>query len=490
MNDIRTVAVIGTGVIGAGWAARCLAYGLDVVAWDPGDGWQQRLRTAVENAWPALVRLGLYKGASIDRLRFAESVEEACSDADFVQEAAPERIELKTALHAQMDTATRPHVPIASSTSGLLPSEFQADCSNPQRILVGHPFNPVYLLPLVEVLGGEKTGAQALDEAVAFYESIGMYPLRVRSEIPGFLSDRLQEALWREVLHLVNDGVATTEELDAAIAYGPGLRWSIWGTCLIFHLAGGEGGMRHMLDHFDPTQFPWTKLDPPPITEALVERMAKGCEAQTGGRSIKELERLRDDCLIAVMQALRAYRVGAGEVLQKNAERRTLQREYQRWTANIEVPTPLALYDCHVRPEWIDYNGHMTESEYLAAFGGATDALFRYIGIDEDYRAAGQSFYTVESHLNFLREARAGDALRFTTQVLAVDDKRLHFFHQVLRGEELLATTEQMLLHVDAGTARACTMQPHIRQALDAIAAAHGTMPTPPQVGHQMSLVS
>jgi len=327
MSRINTVAVIGGGVIGAGWAARCLAHGLDVVAWDPADGWQERLRASVENAWPSLTRMGLYEGASLERLRCTVSVEEACADADFIQEAAPERIELKIALHAQMDAAARADVPIASSTSGLLPSEFQAKCAHPERVLVGHPFNPVYLLPLVEVLGGKDTGAQALDEAVAFYEFIGMHPLRVRTEIPGFLSDRLQEALWREVLHLVNDGVATTEELDAAIAYGPGLRWSIWGTCLIFHLAGGEGGMRHMLEHFDPSQFPWTKLEPPPITQALVERMAQGCEAQAAGRSIKELERLRDDCLIAVMQALRTYRVGAGEVLRKNEERLAAQRK-------------------------------------------------------------------------------------------------------------------------------------------------------------------
>ena len=490
MSAVRTVAVVGTGVIGAGWAARCLAHGLDVVAWDPGNDWQRRLRAAVENAWPALTRLGLYEGAAIERLRFAQSVEEACAEADFVQEAAPERIELKTSLHAQMDSATRPEVPIASSTSGLLPSEFQSTCSNPQRILVGHPFNPVYLLPLVEVLGGERTHGRAIDDAVAFYESIGMYPLRVRTEIPGFLSDRLQEALWREVLHLVNDGVATTEELDAAIAYGPGLRWAIWGTCLIFHLAGGEGGMRHMLDHFDPSQFPWTKLEPPPITEALVERMAQGCEEQAGDRSIRELEQLRDNCLIAIMQALRTHKVGAGAVLQKNLERRITQRELHAWTAHTQVPAPLALYDCHVRPEWIDYNGHMTDAHYLTAFGWTTDALYRYVGVDEAYRESGRSFYTVESHVSFLREAMVGDALHFTTQVLGVDDKRLHYFHHMYRGDELLATNEQMLLHVDTKAAKACAMPSNVHAALNAIAAAHRALATPSQVGHRMSLAA
>ncbi len=485
---VAKVAVIGTGVIGAGWAARCLAHGLDVTAWDPGEGWQVRLDAALDNAWPALRRLGLFPGADRARLHYAGSLEEACAAADFIQESAPERIELKTDLHAAMDAAAPPATLIASSTSGLLPSEFQARAAHPGRILVGHPFNPVYLLPLVEVLGGRRTDPEAVQRAVRFYSAIGMHPLHVRHEIPGFLADRLQEALWREVLHLVNDGVATTEELDAAIAYGPGLRWAIWGTCLIFHLAGGEGGMRHMLWQFDPSQFPWTRLEPPPMSEDLIERMAAGCEAQAAGRSIRELERLRDDCLIAVMQALRAHGVGAGAVLQAEEERRITQRAFARWTPGVEVAAPLELYDCRVSPEWVDYNGHMTEAAYLTAFGWASDALFRYVGDDETYRAAGHSFYTVETHINYLREASTGEPLRFTTQVLGADDKRLHLFHRMLHGAsgELLATTEQMLLHVDTRAAKACAMAPPLREALAAIVAAHAALAMPEQAGRRM----
>ena len=315
---INTVGIVGTGVIGAGWATRCLANGLDVIAWDPAADAEDKMRAAVANAWPAVTKLGLAENASQQRLQFTNTLEELCQHADFIQESAPERLTIKRQLHNQIDAAARTKVLIASSTSGLLPSEFQADCQHPQRVCVGHPFNPVYLLPLVEVVAGQKTSPETISNASAFYRNIGMYPLHVRTEIPGFLSDRLQEALWREVLHLVNDGVATTEELDAAIAYGPGLRWSIWGTCLIFHLAGGEGGMRHMLEHFDPSLFPWTKLEPPQITPALIERMAKGTQAQAQGRSIKELEQLRDDCLIAIMQALQTYQVGAGKVLADN----------------------------------------------------------------------------------------------------------------------------------------------------------------------------
>jgi len=489
-NAVKTLAVIGAGVIGAGWAARALAHGLDVIAWDPGEDWQEKMRASVENAWPALQKLGLFPGASLERLRYAESLEQACAQADFIQENAPERIELKTSLHAQMDAAAPAHAIIASSTSGLLPSEFQSQAANPSRIIVGHPFNPVYLLPLVEVLGGRQTDPACIDRAIEYYTALGMYPLRLRKEIEGFLSDRLQEALWREVLHLVNDGVATTEELDAAISYGPGLRYAIWGTCLNFHLAGGQGGMRHMIQHFEPSQFPWTKLEAPEVTPELVERMATGCEAQAGDKSIRELEQLRDNCLIGIMQSLRAQHLGAGKVLQEDEARRLKTRQFARWEVGAEVGKPLALYDSLVLPEWVDYNGHMTEAAYLTAFGWATDALFRYIGDDEDYRASGLSFYTVETHINYLQECSSGDPLHFTTQLLGVDDKRLHFFHSMHHAAsgELLATTEQMLLHVDMNAGRACAIRADVRAALDAIATAHAEMPVPENVGRQMRI--
>jgi carnitine 3-dehydrogenase len=200
-------------------------------------------------------------------------------------------------------------VVIASSSSGLLPSRFQADCRHPQRVVVGHPFNPAYLLPLVEVLGGEKTSADAIDQAMAFYRSIGMHALKVRTEVPGYIADRLQEALWREALHMVGEGVATTAEIDDSIRFGPGLRWSFFGTCLIFHMAGGDGGMKHMLAQFGPAlELPWTKLKAPKLTEELTQRMVEGTEAQAQGRSVKELERFRDDCLIAVQEAIAAVK--------------------------------------------------------------------------------------------------------------------------------------------------------------------------------------
>lgn len=322
-NPIRKVAVIGAGVIGAGWAARVLARGLDAIAWDPAPGWQGRLRAAARNAWPALRELGLFPGASLDRLHCADSLEAACAAADFVQESAPERLPLKRRLLAEIDAAAGPETLIASSTSGLLPSDLQAECRRPQRILVGHPFNPVYLLPLVEVLGGRQTASASLERAAAFYAELGMHPLRVRAEIPGFLSDRLQEALWRELLHLVNEDAASTEELDAAIIYGPGLRWACMGTCLSFHLAGGDSGMQDFMRQFGPTlKQPWTRLEAPQLSEALIEKLTAGTRKQAAGRSVKELERLRDQCLIAIMRALRQYEVGAGRVLAEDEARR------------------------------------------------------------------------------------------------------------------------------------------------------------------------
>jgi carnitine 3-dehydrogenase len=232
-------------------------------------------------------------------------VEAAVEGADFVQESAPENEDLKRRLFAQLDAAAPADVLIASSSSGLLPTRFAADCRHPGRVLVGHPFNPVYLLPLVEVLGGEATADETLVAASAFYQRIGMRPLRVRTEIPGYISDRLQEALWREILHMVAEGVATTDELDDAVRFGPGLRWAFMGTCMIFHMAGGDEGMRHMLRQFGPAlKLPWTKLEAPELTEELIDRMGEGTQKQAGTRSITDLERYRDDALISVMEAV------------------------------------------------------------------------------------------------------------------------------------------------------------------------------------------
>jgi carnitine 3-dehydrogenase len=303
--QVKQFAALGAGVIGSGWVARALAAGLDVTAWDPAPGAEAQLRANVANAWPALERVGLADGASQERLRFVETVEECVAEADFIQESAPERMDLKLALHERVSRAAKPDAIIASSTSGLLPTEFYARAVNPQRCIVGHPFNPVYLLPLVEVLGGAQTSGDVIDAAMSFYTTIGMRPLKVRKEVPGFIADRLLEALWREALHLVNDGVATTGEIDDAIRYGAGIRWSFMGTFLTYTLAGGEAGMRHFMQQFGPAlELPWTRLVAPKLTDELIERVVDGTSHQTNGRGIKELERYRDDCITSVMEAI------------------------------------------------------------------------------------------------------------------------------------------------------------------------------------------
>ena len=302
---IRTFAALGVGVIGSGWVSRALAHGLDVIAWDPAQGAEKQLRANVANAWPALERVGLKPGASQERLRFVATIEEAVANADFVQESAPEREDLKLSLHEKVSLATKPETIIASSTSGLLPTDFYASAKNPSRCILGHPFNPVYLLPLVEVLGGEKTSDETLTRATRFYESIGMRPLRVRKEVPGFIADRLLEALWREALHLVNDGVATTGEIDDAIRFGAGIRWSFMGTFLTYTLAGGDAGMRHFMQQFGPAlELPWTKLAAPKLTDELIDRVVEGTTNQQGERTIKQLERYRDDCITSVLTAV------------------------------------------------------------------------------------------------------------------------------------------------------------------------------------------
>ncbi len=491
MAEVHRLGIVGTGVIGAGWAARALARGLDVIAWDPAAGAETRLRKKIDNAWPALTKLGLSTGADRARLAFTSDLESLCARADFIQESAPENEALKRELLARVTAAAAPGVIVASSSSGLLPTRIQSDCRHPRRVLIGHPFNPVYILPLVEVLGGERTDDAFIEEAMAFYRGLGMYPLRVRTEVDGYISDRLQEALWREALHMVADGVATTGEIDDAIVYGPGLRWAFMGTCLTFHLAGGEAGMRHMLEQFGPAlKLPWTRLEAPELTDALIERMVDGTRAQAAGRSIAELERIRDECLIGIMRTLRPFGMGAGITIAEDEQRRFTGGDRLRWKRGDAVAAPLALYECRVLPEWVDYNGHMGESFYLYAFGWASDALFRYVGIDEQYRASGRSFYTVESHINYYREADLGEPLRFTTQLLDFDEKRLHFFHSMYHGDSdtLLSTTEQMLLHVDMTASAAAPIDRDVYAALNAIMRVHRALPRPEQVGRQMNI--
>ncbi|MEX2974540.1 3-hydroxyacyl-CoA dehydrogenase NAD-binding domain-containing protein [Streptomyces sp. C184] len=303
-EDARRVACIGAGVIGGGWAAHFLARGYDVTAWDPAPDAEEKLRRLVAAAWPALEQIGLAEGAAPNRLTVAGTLAEAVADADFVQESAPEKLELKRALLAELTAATRPGVVIASSTSGYPMTDMQTATGDAGRLVVGHPFNPPYLIPLVEVVGGERTDRAAVTWASRFYEVAGKSVLTMDRELPGFIANRLQEALWREALHMVANGEASVADIDASITEGPGLRWAFMGPCLTFALAGGEGGMAHMLDHFGPSlKSPWTRLEAPELDRALRDAMVEGCAEAAGDRGYADLVAARDQGVIDVLRA-------------------------------------------------------------------------------------------------------------------------------------------------------------------------------------------
>ena len=494
MGPRETVGLVGGGVIGAGWAARFLLNGHDCAVFDPDPDLARKLEAVLDHARRAQAKLMPGVAVPEGRLRIAATLAEAVADADFIVESLPEIEALKVRVLGEIDRDARPEAVVATSTSGLLPSRLAAGMAHPERLVVGHPFNPVYLLPLVEVCGGARTDPAALDRAAALYGRIGMRVLRVRKEVDGFVADRLLEALWREALWLVADGVATTEEIDDAIRYGAGLRWSFMGTFLIYRLAGGEAGMRHFLAQFGPAlKLPWTRLVAPELTDALVDRVSEQSDAQAAGAAIRDLERRRDDCLVAVLSALRDQDYAAGAVVAAH-ERALAGRAASPDAPPSEAPpseapspdaAPVSTWAGTVPPDWIDYNGHMTEHRYLQCFGDATDALLARIGVDAAYLAGKRSFYTVETHLAHRGEAHEGEALAVTTQVMAADGKRLHLFHRLCRAGDgtLLASAEQMLLHVDTAAGRSVVASGAVRDAMAALARDHAGLPRPEGAG-------
>ena len=307
VTKVRRVACIGAGPIGAGWSAYFLANGFDVTTYIHDVGEERSLRALIDNAWLALEEIGLSEGADRARLTVHTDLAEAVASAEFVQESVPEQLELKQSLYAQLGTLVPDDVVIASSTSGLTMTEIQKTCSTPERTIVGHPFNPPYLMPLVEIVGGEKTSADAVAWADAFYKQAGKAPVVLNREIPGFIATRLQEAIWREALHMVASGEATVEQIDTAITNGPGPRWALMGPCMVFHVGGGEGGMAYNLDQFGPAlKLPWTRLEAPELTQELRDRMVDGCEEMAGGRDFTTLSREMNAGLVAIAKALKS----------------------------------------------------------------------------------------------------------------------------------------------------------------------------------------
>ena len=308
MSSIKKVAVIGTGVIGVGWIIRCLAHNKIVYAFDKDLKLKNSLIKEIKRTWPFVKKLFKKNKLNLKNFYYFTSLEKTLKDAEFIQECATENYALKTKLMSTIGNYAKPNAIISSSSSGLLPTRIYSKCKNPQRSLIGHPFNPVYLLPAVETVPGKKTSTKCLNQAKKFYKSISMNPILVKKELPGYLSDRLQEALWREGLHIINEGYATTEDLDRAIEDGPGLRWSLMGTFLTFHLAGGKAGMKHMLEQFGPAlKLPWTKLKAPKLTKNLSSRIISGTKNQSKGKSVSMISNIRDEYLVELQMMRKKY---------------------------------------------------------------------------------------------------------------------------------------------------------------------------------------
>jgi 3-hydroxyacyl-CoA dehydrogenase len=302
-QPVHRIAIVGTGVIGASWAAYYLARGFDVIATDPGPQAEANLRKYVDDAWPLLTRVGLSPGASRDRLTFSPDMSRALAEADWVQENAPERPDFKIKLFAQMDDATPPNSIIASSSSGITMDVIQSGCKRPERCVIGHPFNPPHVVPLVEVVGGAKTSEATIERAMAFYAGVGKKPVRLYKSLPGHVANRFQAALYKEVLYLVQQGVLSVADADVAVSYGPGIRWGVMGPSLQWHVGGGQGGIQHFMEHLmDPLEAMMKTLGTPEITPQLKQTVVDAVLKEAGGRSVEQLAREENSVLIGLLK--------------------------------------------------------------------------------------------------------------------------------------------------------------------------------------------
>ncbi|EBA05466.1 3-hydroxybutyryl-CoA dehydrogenase [Rhodobacteraceae bacterium HTCC2150] len=473
----KTAAIIGGGVIGGGWAARFLLMGWDVRVFDPDPEAERKIGEVLENARRSLPGLAEVAMPNEGALSFHDTIADAVIDAIWIQESVPERLDIKQKTFAEIQAACHPGAVIGSSTSGFKPSELQTGTARPNQIMVAHPFNPVYLLPLIELVTTDANNAELIETAKGLLTGIGCYPLHVKKEIDAHIADRFLEAVWREALWLIKDGIATTEEIDNAIRYGFGIRWAQMGLFETYRVAGGEAGMKHFIAQFGPClQWPWTKLmDVPELTDDLVDAIADQSDAQSGMHSIRELERIRDNNLVSMMRALKAQDWGAGALLKAQDAR---------------LADPVVLSDQAVRTvaravplDWTDYNGHMNEARYLQAFGDATDKFMELVGCDAAYIAAGNSFFTAETHIRHIDEVHAGHKIHIDTLCVMGEGKKMHLFHQMFEGDRLLATGEHMQIHVSLETRRACDPLPAVAAVIQKVAAAHALLPKPAGIG-------
>ena len=463
----KKAAIIGGGVIGGGWLARFLLNGWDIKVFDPDPEAERKVSEVLKNARHALPMLYDQPLPNEGTLKFCTTIKEAVSDADWIQESVPERLDIKHRVFAEIQDSCRGDAVIGSSTSGFKPSELQEGAERPEQIMVTHPFNPVYLLPLIELVPSIKTGTQHIETAKDIITSIGLYPLHVRKEIDAHIADRFLEAVWREGLWLIKDGIATTEEIDNAIRYGFGLRWAQMGLFETYRIAGGEAGMAHFIAQFGPClSWPWTKLmDVPELTDELTQMIADQSDAQSGHKTIRELERLRDNNLIAIMRALKQQGSAAGALITAHEETLRLP---------LGAAVPMRTVSRSIPVDWTDYNGHMNEGRYGQIFSDAADAFMIEIGADAEYIAAGNSFFTAETTIKYLAETLAGQTVHVNTRVLLSEGKKVKLFHE-MRAEDnaVLATCEQFMLHVNLTTRKSCPPLAEVQSRMDALAQAH-----------------
>lgn len=481
----RTAAIVGGGVIGGGWAARFLLNGWNVNLYDPDPEAQRKIAEVLDNArrsLPGLLDVAMPKEGE---LCLFSSMAEAVARVDWIQESVPEQLDLKQEIFAQIQQSAPPQAVLASSTSGFKPSKLAEGASNPGQILVCHPFNPVYLLPLVEVVPHENQNPNVLESAQQILTELGMKPLLVRKEIDAHIADRLLEAVWREALWLIKDGIATTEEIDDAIRFGFGLRWAQMGLFETYRIAGGEKGLAHFIEQFGPClAWPWSKLvDVPELTDELVKKIADQSDQQSGQYSIRKLERIRDNNLVAMMRALKAQNWGVGQILKAHDQRLTTD------TDGVEYDQPIVTVRRAVPLDWSDYNGHMTEARYLEIFGESSDRFMQIIGCDAQYIASGNSYFTAETHIRHLHEVYAGANVSVSTQCLHGEGKKMHLFHWLRHDDgQLMATAEHMLIHVSLASRQASPPATAIAEKLKKIAKLHARLPIPEGTGSAVGI--
>jgi len=481
MKSIKAAGVIGAGVIGSGWIARLLLNGIDVFVYDPSKEAPKYVNKVIDNAERAYKKLLTSNLPKKGKLLFSASISEVAKSCELIIEAVPERLSIKQSAYEEIESSADKNLVIASSTSGILPSDLQAKMKHPERLLVAHPFNPVYLLPLVEIVGGSKTSKNVIEETSKKFTNIGMFPLHIKKEIPAFIADRLLESVWREALWLVNDDIATTEEIDDAIRYGFGLRWAQMGLFETYRLAGGEAGMRHFISQFGPClEWPWTHLmDVPEFTDELIEKVSSQSDQQSGQFSIDELMEKRDDNLVDFLKVLKDNQWGAGNSL-KEFDASLSGSINKLEFSELNLSSPLLTYVTKVPKEWADYNGHMTEARYLECFSEATTEMMSIIGADEEYILNIGSYFTVETHIRHLDEVQIGESIKAKTQVIFGENKKLHLFHWLNHEDgRLLATAEHMLIHVDLKTRGASMPNDLVLKRMGLVYEAHKKLPRP-----------